>query len=143
MSTPATTTTPTTPPPPTTTSSTSPFPPGLMDEVLALLPRGVRIAMILKWALKFATEKEKYLSDYGLVELIRSITTLDFSDYLSINKQIDLCRFVTSLHNGKTIDRGWDYPLEFLHFLSTSPSPHPLLTSTFPTPQLVGLLLHL
>ena len=69
------------------TTTSTPFPPGLMDEFFAELPFTVRIKMILDWARQFAINGEKHLADRILVELIESITILDFSYYVGINKK--------------------------------------------------------
>ena len=74
-----------------TTTLTTPFPPGLINEVFSLLPYGVRINMILNWAKKFADPE--YESDLGIVEIIKSITLLDFSHYLGI-KEESFCNLV-------------------------------------------------
>ena len=46
--------------------------------------------MILNWARQFAINREEHLANTGLVDLIRSITILDLSHYLSINTNMDL-----------------------------------------------------
>ena len=67
----------------TTTSSTS-FPMGVIDKVLAELPFGVRFAIILNWARKFADRD--YVRNPGIVEIIQTITTLDFRGCLMLNE---------------------------------------------------------
>ena len=57
-----------------------------MDEMFATLPFMVRIKMILNWAGEFTTNKDKYLSDHLFLELIQSITILDLSHFLEIDK---------------------------------------------------------
>ena len=74
-----------------TTSITTAFPPGLINEVFALLSSEVRINMILSWARKFADPD--YESDLGIVEIIKSITLLDLSLYLGI-KEESFCNLV-------------------------------------------------
>ena len=62
-----------------------PFPKGLMDQVIADLPFGVRIDMILNWARQFATHGPE--SFPGIVEIIGSITALDLSHYLGLDEE--------------------------------------------------------
>ena len=59
-----------------------------MDQLFTQLPHEIRINMILNWAREFAINAEEHLSNHGLVELFKSITILDFSHYLTINKKL-------------------------------------------------------
>ena len=54
--------------------------------------------MILNWAWEFAINGDKHRSNHGLVELIRSITTLDFSHYLAINNKVDRYNYHLEKH---------------------------------------------
>ena len=52
--------------------------------------------MFLNWAREFAINGPTHLSNLGLVELIRTITVLDFSHYFGINTDRD--QFGTLIH---------------------------------------------
>jgi hypothetical protein len=65
--------------------SATPFVEGLIDEILTELPFSVRLDMLLYWAAKFATEG--YMPDPAIVEIIGTLTTLDFNGSCKINEK--------------------------------------------------------
>jgi hypothetical protein len=69
---------------PTKTTAT-PFAEGLIDEILAQLPFGVRFDLIINWATQFAIDG--FIPDPAIREIIGTISTLDFKQYLSVNEK--------------------------------------------------------
>ena len=66
-----------------TTTNGDDFPPELIDLVFSQLPTSCQNHIILTWAKRFALDRTDIPP--GVCDVIKTITTLDFSNYISIN----------------------------------------------------------
>lgn len=77
-------------------SKTTPFPPGLADEIIIQLPLSFRLHIFFCWAAEFASPTtENHHRRLQVTEIIASITKLDLQQYYSIaTTQIGLQRLL-------------------------------------------------